>query len=49
MKEALFDKNGKLLGYINIYVNRKRPYPELLDKPVKDGDDILLAMAIGGG
>lgn len=49
IKEALFDKNGKLLDYINIYVNRKRPYPELLDKQVKDGDDILLAVAIGGG
>jgi len=49
IKQALFDENGKLYSYINIYVNRKRPYPELLDKPVKDGDNILLAMAIGGG
>ena len=49
MKQALFDKNGKLLSYINVYVNRKRPYPELLDKPAKDGDNILLAVAIGGG
>ncbi len=49
IKEALFDKNGKLFDYINVYVNKKRPYPELLNKPVKDGDNILLAVAIGGG
>lgn len=49
MKQALFDKKGKLFDYINVYVNKKRPYPELLDKPVKDGDNILLAVALGGG
>jgi len=49
MKEALFDKNGELLDYINVYVNGKRPYPELLDKPVKDGDNILLTMPMVGG
>ena len=49
MKEALFDKKGELLDYINVYVNGKRPYPELLDKPVKDGDSITLAVPIGGG
>ncbi len=49
MKQALFDKNDKPFGYINVYVNGESPYPELLDKPVKDGDSILLAAAVGGG
>jgi adenylyltransferase/sulfurtransferase len=49
MKQALFDENGKLLSYINVYVNGKRPYPKLLDKPTKGGDTILLAVALGGG
>ena len=49
MKEALFDRNDELLDYINVYVNGKRPYPKLLDKPVKDGDNILLTMPMGGG
>ncbi len=49
MKQALFDEKGELFGYINVYVNDKSAYPEPLDKPVKDGDGIRLAMAIGGG
>ncbi len=49
MKEALFDRNDELLDYINVYVNGKRPYPKLLDKLVKDGDNILLTMPMGGG
>ena len=49
MKPAMFDKNDKLFGYIDVYVKGKSPYPEPLDKPVKDGDNILLAVAVGGG
>jgi len=49
LREALFDKNGELLDYIKVYVNGKRPYPELLDKPVKERDNILLTMPMGGG
>ena len=47
--KALFDKNGKLLGYIDIYVNKESAYPEELAKPVRDGDELYIIIAIAGG
>lgn len=49
MKEALFDKKGRLLNVIEIYVNMESAYPEELAKKVKDGDKIHLAMMLAGG
>jgi len=49
VKERLFDRQGKLLIYFNIYVNEKSVYPQNLDKPVRDGDEIRIAITIGGG
>ncbi len=49
IKQGLFDKNGELLGYLDIYVNGKSAYPEELAKPVKDGDELdILFMIVGG-
>lgn len=45
----LFDKDGKLLAYLEIYVNRETAYPEELDKQVKDGDEIAITHTITGG
>lgn len=47
--KVLFDKNGKLLNYIAIYVNKESAYPEELAKPVKDGDELNIALTIAGG
>ena len=49
IEEALFDKDGGLKYWLNIYVNRKSCYPEELAKPVKDGDEIHIIPVIVGG
>ena len=49
IKKVLFDKHGKLLDYIEIYVNKETAYPEKLNKSVKDGDELHICIIIGGG
>lgn len=49
MKERLFDKKGKLLNWVEIYVNMESAFPEELAKPVKDGDEIYLTIMLAGG
>ena len=45
----IFDKDGKLYSYIVISVNRENAYPNELEKPVKDGDELLITPMISGG
>jgi len=45
----LFDKEGKLLDYVTIYVNGESSYTQGLDHPVKDGDEISILLMIDGG
>lgn len=49
IKEKLFDKNGKIKGYIDILVNSKSAYPDELSYPVKEGDVINLIVFLAGG
>lgn len=49
MKEGLFDKKGKLLNYVEIFVNLESAFPEELAKPVKDGDELHIILIISGG
>jgi len=49
IKEWLFGKDGKLLNYIDIYVNLESAFPEELAKPVKDGDELYIIFLFGGG
>ncbi|HBF43448.1 MAG TPA: ThiS family protein [Desulfobacteraceae bacterium] len=49
MGKALFDKKGKLLNYIEVYVNLKSTYPDELSKQVKDGDNIHITFMVVGG
>lgn len=49
IKQGLFEGNGKLHGYIDIYINGESPYPEQLAKPVKAGDKLHIIFLIGGG
>ncbi|MFA5904650.1 MAG: MoaD/ThiS family protein [Desulfobacula sp.] len=49
MKKELFDKNGKLLHYIEIYLNKVSAYPGELEKPLKDGDEIQVITFLAGG
>jgi molybdopterin converting factor small subunit len=49
MKKALFDKKGKLLRVIEIYINSKSAYPDELVKQVKDGDNVHITLLLAGG
>jgi molybdopterin converting factor small subunit len=49
MKKALFDKKGKLLRVIEIYINSKSAYPNELVKQVKDGDNVHIILMLAGG
>ncbi len=49
IEKMLFAKNGKLFGYVGIYVNAEDAYPEELAKPIKDGDELHILYIIGGG
>ena len=49
IQTKLFDKKGKLLNYVDVYVNLESSYPEELAKPVKDGDTLSITLMIAGG
>ena len=49
LKEILFDKKGRLLNIMEVYVNMESAYPEELAKKVKDGDEIHITMMLAGG
>jgi molybdopterin converting factor small subunit len=49
MKEGLFDKKGKLLNVVEVYVNNESAYPEELAKSVKNGDEIQIILMLAGG
>ena len=49
MGKVLFNKKGKLLNVIEIYVNLKSAYPDELAKQVRDGDNIHITLMIAGG
>ena len=49
VKPKIFGKNGKLLNYIDIYVNQESSYPEELAKRVNDGDRLHITLIIAGG
>ena len=49
LEEEIFDKDGELLGYLTIFVNREPAFPEELAKPVKDGDEIHIVPLVAGG
>ena len=48
-KLKLFEKDGRLLSYLNIYINKELTSPKELDKPIKDGDEIYIMLMISGG
>ena len=49
MKQWLFDENGELKNYIDIFINKRNAFPLPLTKLVADGDEIYLMSLIGGG
>ena len=49
IEKGLFGKNGKLLNYVEIYINGQSAYPDELAKPVKDRDEIHIIIMLAGG
>jgi len=49
IKQRIYDEQGQLLSFYDIYVNSDSSYPEELAKPVKDEDELTIVPLIGGG
>jgi adenylyltransferase/sulfurtransferase len=49
MKKEIFDKNGSLRHYIEIYLNKTSAYPGELEKKVTHGDEIQIITFLAGG
>ena len=49
IEKELFDKEGKLLEYLSVFVNREIAFPDEIATSVKDGGEIHLIPLIGGG
>ena len=49
IKKRLFTRGGNVIKSLSIYINGRGTYPDVLTRPVKDGDEIHLASLIFGG
>lgn len=49
LRTKLFNRRGKLLNYLDVYVNGKSAYPEELAKPVNESDELHIVNIITGG
>jgi molybdopterin converting factor small subunit len=49
MDEFIFERKGKLLQNIEIFINGETASPNELTAPVKDGDEISILMLLSGG
>ena len=49
IKEQLFDKDGKLLKHIDVFVNGKSAYPDELTTKVNSGDELYIFIVLVGG
>ena len=48
-EKLLFDKSGRLIGHIDLFLNGVSTFAEELTKPVRDGDMISMLYLIIGG
>ena len=48
LKRLLYDKEGKLLPRVMFFVNDQRIHANELNNTLKDGDELLISIAIGG-
>jgi molybdopterin converting factor small subunit len=49
IKRYIFDKENRLLNYVDVYVNLESSYPLELARPVSDGDELDITLIIAGG
>jgi len=48
LKRLLYDKNGALLPRVMFFVNNQRIHADELNTTLKNGDELLISIAIGG-
>ncbi len=48
LKRLLYDKNGALLPRVMFFVNNQRIHADELNGTLKNGDELLISVAIGG-
>ncbi len=48
-RRVLFDENGALQNYLDVYVNGESSSQEGLAKRVREGDELHIILAIDGG
>ncbi len=48
-KKLLFEENGNLGGYFGFIVNESWVYPEEINKPIEDGDELRIVALFDGG
>jgi molybdopterin converting factor small subunit len=49
IKRLLYDKQGKLRPQFWFFVNRQKISSDELNNPLKDGDELMILLAISGG
>jgi molybdopterin converting factor small subunit len=49
VKAELMDKYGQLRNFVEVYCNGESTYPEELDYPVSDGDELDIVVIATGG
>ena len=49
VKSAIFDRDGKVHRYLELFVNQTAIQPSEIDMRVKDGDIIHVVLIIAGG
>jgi molybdopterin converting factor small subunit len=48
-RALLFNKNGVLLRHVHVFVNQESLFKAEMTKPVRDGDQLLIAVLASGG
>ena len=48
LKRLLYDKKGALLPRVMFFVNNQKIHADDLNNPLKNGDELLITVAIGG-
>jgi molybdopterin converting factor small subunit len=48
LKRLLYDKQGKLVPMVMFFVNEQRIHADELNNTLKNGDELLISLAIGG-
>ena len=49
IEQGIFDKQRQLLNYVYLLINGKASCPTDLTMPVKDGDELTIALLLAGG